>query len=62
MDVKVDDVRQEIGFLHDASLPYFGATIGLGASPLRFGLHGVTKLHRRLKSMRATMTFKVRRS
>jgi hypothetical protein len=34
MDVKVDDVRQEIGFLHDASLLTLARPIGLGASPL----------------------------
>jgi hypothetical protein len=34
MDVKVDDVRQVIGFLHDASLLTLARPIGLGASPL----------------------------
>jgi len=69
MDVKVDVVRQEIGLFHDASLieevkyrPE--ATLlwrdQLALEPVHrlFGLHGVTELHRRLESMRATMTFK----
>jgi hypothetical protein len=32
--------------------------VGLGANPLSLGLHGVTELHRCLKLMRTTMTFK----
>jgi hypothetical protein len=63
MAVKVDVVRQEIGFLHDASLIEEAALLWrdqLALEPVhcRFGLHGVTELHRRLKLMRATMTFK----
>ena len=63
MDVKVDDVRQEIGFLHDASLIEEATLLWrdqLALEPVhcRFALHGVTELHRRLKLMCATMTFK----
>ena len=74
MDVEIDVVRQEIGFLHDDSLlekagvpptkimP--GATLPwrdqLALEPAHYllGLQGITELHRRLKLVRATMTFK----
>jgi hypothetical protein len=72
MEVEVDVVRQEIGFLHDA-FPHRGSgnkkdcpgAISLWCEQLAlepvhylFGLQGITELHRRLKLMRATMTFK----
>jgi hypothetical protein len=73
MDVEIDLVRQEIRFLHDASLQedgsrqqeyYREATLlwreQLALKPVHyiFGLQRITELHRRLKLMRATMTFK----
>jgi hypothetical protein len=63
MEVKVDIVRQEIGFLHDAFLVEEAALLWrdqLALEPVhcRLGLHRVAKLHRRLKLTRATMTFK----
>jgi hypothetical protein len=76
MDVEIDVVRQEIGFLHDASL-FEKAGVSrrqqnycpeatlpwrdqLALEPVHylFGLQGIPELHRRLKLMRATMTFK----
>ena len=61
--MKVDIVRQEIGFLHRAFLVEEATLLWrnqLALEPVhcRFGLHGVTELYRRLKLMRATMTFK----
>ena len=74
MNVEIDVVRQEIGFLHGTSLFEGGsrrqqkycpeATLPwrdqLALEPVHylFGLQGITELHRRLKLMRATMTFK----
>jgi len=74
MDVEIDVVRQEIRFLHDASLLQEGgsrqqeycpeATLlwrdQLALKPVHyiFGLQRITELHRRLELMRATMTFK----
>jgi hypothetical protein len=76
MDVEIDVVRQEIRFLHDASLfdkagvvankniarrqPTLPWRDQLALEPAHylFGLQGITELHRRLKLMRATMTFK----
>jgi hypothetical protein len=75
MDMEIDVVRQEIGFLHidfpssrrreSSPTKYFPeATLTwrdqLALEPVHylFGLQGITELHRRLKLMRATMTFK----
>jgi hypothetical protein len=74
MDVEIDLVRQEIRFLHEASLLQEGgggqqeycpeATLlwreQLALKPVHyvFGLQRITELYRRLKLMRTTMTFK----